>query len=375
MQDQVSRKIAEALEVELTPSDEHRLAQASQPAGAAFELYLKGRVHLLYETRPDLAVAIESFEKARQLDPASALPVAGLADSYARMAYTFEPEAGWYARAVAATDQALAIDPSLPEGRYLKGRLLWSPQRGFDHAGALREFRAAVATRPSLNEAHHWLGILFFHVALFEESHEAFRQALAINPADLIARVHAATCRLYQGQWAEARVLCEEALDRQPDATWPHYQLAHALLRTGDRASAARAIELASNRFAAEILFHPLRAIVAALDGDRDEAVRQIALTTQNAQAFGHYHHAQYDVACAHALLGDRDQAIAWLADAAGNGFPCHTFFELDPLLAQLRLDPRFVDLVARLTTECDGYGALWRRLNASGSGASATLP
>ncbi|MGH9399377.1 MAG: protein kinase domain-containing protein [Thermoanaerobaculia bacterium] len=369
MQDQVSRKIAEALEVELTPSDERRLARAAQPAAGAYELYLTGRVHLLYETRQHLATAIESFEMARSLDPASALPLVGIAEAYARMAFTFEPEGEWYARAVAMTDRALAIDGSLPEGRYLRARLLWTPQRGFDHAGAMRELHAAAAERPSLSQAHHWLATVLFHVAMLEESASVFQQALAISPEDLMAGANLGTCRFYQGRWAEARALSEETLRRGPEASWAHYQLTHALLRLGERASAVQVIEMASIRFAGDVLFHPLRSILAALDGDRSEAIRQIDLTVKNARNFGHYHHAQYDVACAYALLGDLDKALPWLTDAATHGFPCHAFFEIDPYLAPLRADSRFVDLMARLRAECEGYRSLWRDLHVSGAG------
>src|SRR5262245_31342961 len=51
MQDQVSRKIVEALQLRLTPSDERRLAAAEVPAAPAYQLYLKGRFHLLSDTR------------------------------------------------------------------------------------------------------------------------------------------------------------------------------------------------------------------------------------------------------------------------------------------------------------------------------------
>ena len=46
MQDEVSRKIVQALEVELSASDERRLARAARPGGKAYEMYLKGRFHM-----------------------------------------------------------------------------------------------------------------------------------------------------------------------------------------------------------------------------------------------------------------------------------------------------------------------------------------
>ena len=366
MQDRVSRRIAEALEVELTASDEQRLSRPVQPVAGAYALYLKGRIHLLDETREQVATAIDSFEKARQIDPSSALPVLGLADAYARMAFTFDPESGWYERAVTMSEKALEIEPNLPEGRYIRGRLLWSPQRGFDHAGALAEFAAAAAGRPSLNEAHHWMASVLMHLGMLEEAEVEFARALAINPLDLIALVHTGLLRLFDGRFREAVEVSRDYANRAGTWTWTQYQLAHGLIRLGEREEAARSIAAAEGRSEREVLFFPIRAILAALSGDTSEAQRQIDLTVQHRRAFGHYHHAQYDVACVYALLGDREAALDWLTQAAGNGFPCYVFFERDPLLESIRSGTRFRELNDRLRTECDSYRALWRSFSSS---------
>ncbi|MDQ2869699.1 MAG: protein kinase [Acidobacteriota bacterium] len=363
MQDEVSRRIAEALEVELTPGDERRLARPAQPAPGVYELVLKGRVHLLLETLPDLNAAIEAFEKASALDPASALPLIGLADAYSRLSFTFEPEGDWYDRAAAMCDRALAIDPKLPEARYLRARLLWTPQRGFDFEGSLREVAGAIAARPSMSEAHAIAALILIHGSRIEESDAEFAQALAINPSDSFSEMHRGLCRAASGRWSDALEIAEAALRRTPHTTWVHYQRAHGQIRTGDRAGASRTLELAGRQFVREVLFYPVRAIVAAMDGQAAEARRQIAFTEQNRRAFGHYHHAQYDVACALALLGDNDGAMTWLTAAARNGFPCHALFESDPLLETLRGDERFEALMVALRSESEGYARLWKSL------------
>jgi eukaryotic-like serine/threonine-protein kinase len=369
MQDQVSRRIAEALQIQLTPADERRLAQGAQPAAGAHELYLKGRVHMLLENLAELNVAIDAFERAHAIDPGSALPLLGLADTYARMAFTFEPEGDWYERAVAMCDRALAIDPQLPEGRYLRARLLWTPQRGFDFDGALTEIAAALAGRPSMGEAHALAGLILVHGSRVRESDAEFGQALAINPTDSQSSMYRGLCRAADGNWVDALAIAETAFQRAPHVTWVNYYLAHGQIRAGDRAGAARTVDVASRQFVREVLFYPVRAILAALEGKGAEAHRQIAFTEQNQRAFGHYHHAQYDVACALALLGDRDGAITWLTASAHNGYPCHSLFETDPLLAPLRHDPRFDELVAGLREKSAEHARLWRSLRPESAG------
>ena len=105
--------------------------------------------------------------------------------------------------------------------------------------------------------------------------------------------------------------------------------------------------------------------------GEVYRARQEIQLTIQNKKSFIHYHHAQYDIACIHALLGEKDEALRWLTDAAHNGFPCYGFFEIDPLLESIRGDDRFRKLMSELREECAGYRRLYDELRGSPSGAS----
>ncbi|HEV8610496.1 MAG TPA: hypothetical protein VGS98_10590, partial [Thermoanaerobaculia bacterium] len=370
MQDQVSRKIAEALQVELTPSEERRLARSARPAGGANELYLKGRLHLSRETIDDVNAAIESFEKAAQADPRFALAWAGLSAAFARMGFTFDPEGEWWDRAQAMCEKALALEPGLPEARYTRAILLWSPPRGFDVAGALPEFAAAIAGRPSLGDAHERFAVMLVHISMFEEAARHFIRALEINPNDMMAQTHLALCRYYQGRYRESLDSSQVAI-REAASAWGTYHLALCQLRLGLLAEAEQTAELGARRFPGDVLVFGVRGLIAASRGDAGRARDQIQLTIQHRRSFGHYHHAQYDVACVYALLGEREQALDWLTDAAHNGFPCYVFFETDPLLESIRGEERFRRLMAELREECAGYARLYEELRRTQSGSA----
>jgi hypothetical protein len=47
---------------------------------------------------------------------------------------------------------------------------VWTPATGVDHAGAMREFAAAISAQPSLNEVHHWMGVLLLHLSMIEST-------------------------------------------------------------------------------------------------------------------------------------------------------------------------------------------------------------
>ena len=362
MQDQVSRRIAEALHVELGAGDERRLAEAGRraPASPAHEHYLRGRLSLFRGRLAGVNAAIDAFEQAREADPGFAPAWAGLADAYARLAFEHAPEGDWYERSQAMCARALELDAALPEGRYLKGRLAWAPRAGFDHETAIREAGAALAAQPGLTAARYLVGLVLFHVGLVDEAEREFERTLASDPEDPYAHMHVASCALHRGDFTGAVRLAEQGLARTPDM-WLWSTLACGLVRLGRLQEGAAAVERVVRESPHYPHGHSLGALVSALRGDAAQARRTIASTAQGRRDFGHYHHAQYDVACALAVLGDRQPALEWLRAAADNGYPCSTFFAADPLLGPLRDEPGFTSLMRELEAGRERYARVYQ--------------
>src|SRR5204862_3471959 len=134
-----------------------------------------------------------------------------------------------------------------------------------------------------------------------------YEQALTIDPNDSTAYMHRGWAKYLAGDLAEALEISKEAWRRNPSA-WAGYQLALAQLQLGRVEEAEKTAAAAARHAPDDVLQYPLAGLIAALRGDDQGADRQIALTVQHSRAFGHYHHAQYDVACIHARLGRLDE-------------------------------------------------------------------
>jgi eukaryotic-like serine/threonine-protein kinase len=355
VQDEVSRNIALAFEVELMANGERPgVRRLSPPAGRAYEFYLRGRGYFLRETWEDVMAAADWFEKARETDPDFALSWAGLSDAYATIAYQFQPEGNWYERATAACEKALAIAPELPEGLCARARLRWSPHGGWDVTGALHDLLAAISSRPSLDDAYARVASILYHVGLLPEAVARLEQVLARNSQHLLARSHLACCDYLQGRYEQALERLSE-VTREVASPWMLYEAALCEVRLG-RLTEAEAIadRLKSGG-------GPVRALIAALRGQGARARLEMQVNQAQRHAYGDYHHAQYEIACALSLLDDGSRAIDWLIAAARNGYPCLPLFEKDPFLESLRGQPRFERLLADLRVQFSHYRRLYQ--------------
>jgi len=205
------------------------------------------------------------------------------------------------------------------------------------------------------------MGLVLNHVGLLDESVSANERALAIYPDDM-ATVHIGLSRLLQGRYSEALEVTAGAL-ANASSPWGWYQLGHCQIRLGQDAEAARTLELGAREYPRHALFEALDALLTARRGDAAGARRLAEDVVRNRRSFGHFHHAQYDLACVHGLLGDLPRAVERLRDAANDGFPCLPFFETDPLLEPVRLSPEYEALMSKLRPAHEGYRRLYASL------------
>jgi Tfp pilus assembly protein PilF len=145
IEDSIASQVSRALALKLTPEARGRLAKRYTDNAEAYELYLRGRVHLWdRNTRQGVEQAIQYFERALAKDPNYALAWAGLADCY-----SFGLFMGWrrplsevIPRAKAAARRALEIDEQLAEAHTAMAVLLY--RYDWDFPAAEKEFRRSL---------------------------------------------------------------------------------------------------------------------------------------------------------------------------------------------------------------------------------------
>jgi serine/threonine protein kinase/Tfp pilus assembly protein PilF len=115
VQDEMARKIAEALRVTLSPQELEALADKPTENPQAYDLYLRGKRYARRLTRQDVEFALQMFENAVALDPSFALAYAACANACAMYYSFFTRDPVWVERAREASGKAVALRWDLPE--------------------------------------------------------------------------------------------------------------------------------------------------------------------------------------------------------------------------------------------------------------------
>jgi adenylate cyclase len=323
IQSDIAQRLVRALRGALTPSENALLERGGTRNAEAYDLYLRGQQLLREYSDGAAGVAIPLFRRAVAHDPEFAQAHAGLASALAiKGLWRIDMTASETAEALAASARALELEPYIPEAHVARACVL-SMQGRNDEAS--RGFEEAIRLNPSAHMTYHLYGRHAFGVGDMEKAVELYRTAIRLEPDD------------YQSQ-----AMLEGPL--------------HSLGRTDEAREANRlagiAIERRLQRKPDDVRALLLGAVQAAHEGD-----------VERARGFGDRAMAArpddfstaYNVACAHALLGEHDRAVELLDRAVRHGRGNLGWIEHDTDFESLRGDPRFEAIVGRLRAAASG--------------------
>src|SRR5579859_1107565 len=154
VQDEMARKIAEALRVKLSPQELEALADKPTENAQAYDLYLRGKRYARRQTRQDVEFALQMFENAVVLDPSFALAYAACANACAMYYSIFTRDQVWIERAREASGKAVALRWDLPETHVSQAWVLYAAGL---HDEAVRMVKKAIERRRDCDGAYYLL--------------------------------------------------------------------------------------------------------------------------------------------------------------------------------------------------------------------------
>jgi len=348
LQREVAHAIADEIKAKLTPPEKVRLASARPVNSEAYQDYLEGHFLLWRQGEGDVRKGIAYFNRAIQKDPNYALAYAGIAECYIALG---QPWAGALSpketlpRAKAAASKALAIDESLGDRRIVKTNVI--ELYDWDWQGAEKEYRRALELNPNDVMARFWFGEFLQVMGRNEEGFAQMRQAIALDPlnpnpaAELGAQFYTAR------QYDQARLAFQKVFELEPDNAWAHYGLGwvYSERRMYPEAIAefVKSVNLSNRNDEGSL------ASLGKVLGDSGRKQEARKILKELKERSKHRYVSPYLIGLVQLGLGERNQAIASLEQGYTNRDQWMMYLKVEPGWDDLRLDPRFKDLLRRV--------------------------
>lgn len=313
----------------------------------AYRLYLLGRHCMFQFTEAGIRQGVDYFERSAALDPAYALPHAGLGFAYMILAGGHgegsAPPGEALTLARRAIDRALALDPSLGQAHGVDACLKF--MYAFDWAGAEEAFGRAIALGPATAETFDTYGLLCSALGRYDEALEAQRRAHDLDPLAPMIMSDIASTLLRAGRVEEALDQADALIRIAPAFPMGHSTRGFALVMSGRHDEGVRALQQAVRLSGGTIFLAQLAhayAVVGLPDQAKEILARLEALSRER-------YVSPYHLAYVHAGLGDAERAIDALTEAveqrSGGVYGLAGSF----LFTSLRDHPRFTALLRRM--------------------------
>ncbi len=350
LQNEVTRTIAREISLDVSGSEQRRIARSPSLPARVMEAYLRGRWFISRRTARDCERALTFFEAAKRDAPEFAAAWAAASDALIIGAlYGGGSSADAIARARENCNRALELDPDSPEAWSALGAIQLFSEWDFDLAR--RSLRRALALSPSLALAHLAIGDTY---VIRGDSDEALRHidaALELNPLDLGLGMNKGDFLILAGRYGEAARQLERTLELDPAFVPARFRLAHAYALAGDSAAAARALEgIPPDGQRAKWL--ETAVLVYALTGDRGRAGAALAeLVAESETSYV----TPWLLARAHAAVGDADACFDALERCFDERSGSIIFLAVSPVFEPVRGDARFEKCLRRLGLDPGG--------------------
>ena len=286
---------------------------------------------------------MRAFNEAVTRDPGFALAHTRLSHCYTLLGlFGIEAPHEVFPKANAAILKALELDEELAEAHAHHAQILTLYY--FDDEGAERALQRAMQINPQSSLVHHYVGLRSCAKGRIDDALAAVRRAQAIEPLAPIFSANIGMIYYYGRRYNEAVAQLQATLAMEPPLDHARSVLGRTYLRLGNN---RKAIEQFERRRAITIGSVADLPAAHALGGNRDEAIAGLRRLLNAAQE---RYVSPYDIATIYAAMDDVPNALHWLERAVDLRDPTLPLLPVDPALDSLRSQPRFTNLVAALS-------------------------
>ena len=328
LQDEIAGAVVKQLKLKLltVPS-----SATSSTNIEVHNLILQGNYFFDKLDRENVAKALDFYVQALAIDSLNARVWGVIARTYSRQSWQnyIEQNEG-YEKARKAATKVITLNDKLAIGYWLLGDIKMN--HDFDWEGADVEFQKAHRLEPGNADVLNDMGVLSAILDDREEAIRLFKQALALDPLQLIFYSDLGNTLTYSNHLEEAIVQFNKILELNPQFQRAHLYLGRIYLLQGKPEMALAEMQQENmeifKRFGLALAYHAL-----GRKKEADEELINFITIYQNDWA--------YLIAEIYAFRGEKDSAFEWLEKAYKRKDPWLTWLNGDPLLKNLEGDTR----------------------------------
>src|SRR5216110_662822 len=218
IQTDLAQKIVYTLQAKLSPNEKARLDRRPTQDPNAYLLFVQAHD---YANRTDMfrdtsLKAEPLFEQAIKLDPNFSLAYAGLSMVESWMYHSFDPLPVRRDKARLNADEALRLQPDLPEGHLALGFSYYYGDR--DYQRALAEFEIAKRGLPNEAQAYMAIGAIQRRQGKWIESTENLEKAAALDPKNVSILCNLGYSYMAQRNFEAADKIFDRAIVAEPQS-------------------------------------------------------------------------------------------------------------------------------------------------------------
>ncbi len=313
IQESVSKEIAEALRLTLSPSEKIVLEKRQTLNSEAYDLYLRARNYLSRMSKSNVQFAIQLFNKAIDADKRYASAYAGLSEAYAYLYAYFERSENFLEKAIDSGLRALMYDSSLSEA-YAALAMAYYNKKLYDDAHNAGQ--KAIELDPNNFNAYWILGRIYHSMDRDKEAIELFEKVIELNPDFYTAYNDISLCYERIGDTDQYDKILQASL-----VVYPRY-----LSQYPDDARA-------------HIFYATMLAKLRKIDEAREAGRKAYELSPNDAVML-------YNLACLFSRLEEKETAVDYLKKACEAGYVNFEWIKRDSDFDNIRNEPGYLDLL-----------------------------
>jgi TolB-like protein len=352
IQERVSRSIADALKLRLTPDERRRMAERSISDVTAYECYLRAIAEIWKCTEKSIDQAIRHFQHGLEIVGDNALLYSGMAFGYWQYVNIGLMQEEGLKKAEELVKKALALEPEYSKAHAVLG---WLDNFGGKFQDAVGHFKRALSVSPDDPFALQGLFGIYVVIGKISAAIPLCERLVRINPLDLITNMMQMLLPFYEGDYRRALPGSRELHEKYPDNPYTQFERALILAYNGKIEEALDIVDQNAKTnpgHAPAILGLMLKhALLREKEGVFQLMTPDFHETCLRDSTYGHH------LAGIFSLLDEKAEALDWLEHAIDAGFINYPLLaEKDPFLANIRGEERFKKLMERVKYEWEHF-------------------